>query len=79
MSLNAFTSVHWRDTVLRARSDPSRGSSDRVSTEGGLPREKDRQDSYNRYAGPDLHLGAGGCARRLVARGVCVGTHGFTF
>ena len=51
---NAFTSVHWWDTVLRARSDPSRGSSDRVSTEGGLPREKDRQDSYIRYTPPPL-------------------------
>ena len=49
MSLNAFTSVHWRDTVLRARSDLSRDSSDRVSTEARLPGEIDRQDRYYRY------------------------------
>ena len=40
MGLNAFTSVHWRDvpiTVLRARSDLSRDSSDRDQSEYGGP------------------------------------------
>ena len=75
MGLGAFTSVHWRDTKLRARSDPSRGSSDRVSTEGGLPREKDRQDSYNRYGvleceaqAESKNQGAGRPGERLVRR-----------
>ena len=52
MGLNAFTSVHWRDTKLRARSDLSRDSSDRVSTEARLPGKTDRQDRHYRYAAP---------------------------
>ena len=56
MILNAFTSVHWRDSESHTRTDLSHDSSDRVSTEARLPGKTDRQDRYYRYTGLGLGL-----------------------